>query len=254
MKNSENFDDIIFENRNKEYGAYYLRKNYSHYLTKAVVIGSGCFMLLFGGAFTYNKYIVNRGYLDKPTEVIVDFSPPPTEPPIKSAEITPPPPEEKTEQKATITYLPPEPVIDEKEIIESPPPAPEDMERKAISDKTQEGSASDAMVSPPTVPEAVKTINIEEPDKQKVFVSVEQQPQFPNGEKEMYKFLSQNLHYPAAAARANVSNLEIMKGIGFGCDEEAVRVLKSMPHWNPGKQNGKAVRVYFNMPVLYKLD
>ena len=59
MKNTENFDDIIFENRNKEYGAYFLRKNYSNYLTRAMVIGSSCFILLFGGAFTYNKYVVN---------------------------------------------------------------------------------------------------------------------------------------------------------------------------------------------------
>jgi protein TonB len=45
-----------------------------------------------------------------------------------------------------------------------------------------------------------------------------------------------------------------MKGIGFGCDEEAIRVVKSMPKWNPGVQNGKNVRVYYNMPIVYKLD
>lgn len=270
MKNSENLDDIIFENRNKEYGAYYLRKNYNHYLTKAMIIGSSFFILLFGGAFTYNKYILPNTLKQNHDDGVIIILPPPAEPPVKTVEITPPPPEEKVEQKATITYLQPEPVTDDKQIIEMPPPRPEDMEGKAISNKTEEGSESDAMMSPPPAPEITKTINMDEPDEQKVFISVEQQPQFPNGEKEMYKFLSQNIHYPAAAVRANVSgkvylkfviekdgsiaNIEITKGIGFGCDEEAFRVIKSMPKWGPGKQNGKAVRVYFNMPIVYKLD
>jgi protein TonB len=51
-----------------------------------------------------------------------------------------------------------------------------------------------------------------------------------------------------------ISDVEVMKGIGFGCDEEAIRVVKSMPKWNPGVQNGKNVRVYYNMPIVYKLD
>ncbi|MBP6619193.1 MAG: TonB family protein [Leadbetterella sp.] len=270
MKNTQNFDDIIFENRNKEYGAYYLRKNYNHYLTKAMVIGSSFFVLLFGGAFTYNKYILPNNFKQNRNDGVILILPPPTEPLVKTVEITPPPPEEKVEQKATITFLQPEPVTDDKQIIEMPPPPPEDMDGKAISNKTVEGNESDEMMSPPPAPEITKTINIDIPDDQKVFVTVEQQPQFPDGEKEMYKFLSQNIHYPATAVRANVSgkvyvkfvvekdgsiaNIEIIKGIGFGCDEEAFRVIKSMPKWSPGKQNGKAVRVYFNMPIVYKLD
>jgi protein TonB len=270
MKNSQNLDDIIFENRNKEYGAYYLRKNYNYYLTKAMVIGCSCFVLLFGGAFTYNKYILPNMPKKNHNDGVLIILHPPTEPPAKKVEITPPPIEEKNEQKATITYLPPEPVIDEKQIIEIPPPRPEDTEGKAISNKTTEGNESDEMISPPLPPEVTKTIHMDIPDDQKVFVSVEQKPQFTKGEIEMYRFLSENIRYPMAAVRANVSgkvyvkfvvekdgsigNIEMLKGIGFGCDEEAIRVIKSMPNWTPGKQNGKAVRVYFNMPVMYKLD
>lgn len=270
MKNTENFDDIIFENRNKEYGAYFLRKNYSNYLTRAMIMGSSCFILLFGGAFTYNKYILNLGPITPRTEVTIKFTPPPVEPPIETIEITPPPPKQEVEPPATITYLPPKVVDDDSPIIETPPPKPEDIEGKTISNVTTEGPGSDLMIPPAVVPEITKKIDLDEPDEGKVFVAVEQQPQFPNGEKELYKFLAKNIHYPETAVRANVSgkvyvrfvvekdgsidNVEIIKGIGFGCNEEAERVVRLMPKWSPGKQNGKAVRVYYNMPVVYQLE
>ena len=127
----------------------------------------------------------------------------------------------------------------------------------------------DAFIPPPP-PEEVKIVAIEKPKEEEIFTAVEQNPEFPGGTSEMYKYLGQNIKYPAAAQRANVSGrvfvkfvvekdgsigkVEVLKGIGFGCDEEAIRVIKSMPKWNPGRQNGKNVRVFYNMPVVYKLD
>jgi protein TonB len=86
----------------------------------------------------------------------------------------------------------------------------------------------------------------------------------------MYKFLGKNLKYPTAAQRANIqgkvflsfivekdgsiTDIETMKGIGFGCDEEAMRVVKLMPKWIAGKQNGRNVRVKFTIPVFFRLD
>lgn len=83
-------------------------------------------------------------------------------------------------------------------------------------------------------------------------------------------FLSQNLRYPSAAQRSNVqgkvflsftietdgslSNINVIRGIGFGCDEEALRVMKLMPKWKPGKQSGRAVRVKFNLPIVFMLE
>jgi periplasmic protein TonB len=271
MKNTENFDDIIFENRNKAYGAYFLRKNYSNYLTRAMVIGSSCFILLFGGAFTYNKYIVPKLAQNNSNDGTWVILPPPTEPPIEIPEVTPPPPPERViEQQASIKFLPPVPVDNNDEIIETPPPDPKDIEGKIISSISTEGLETDLLIPPTVAPEITKKIDLDEPDEGKVFVAVEQQPQFPDGDKALYRFLSENIHYPQAAARVNVSgkvyvkfvvekdgsigNVEVTKGIGFGCDEEAVRVIKLMPKWTPGKQNGKAVRVYYNMPVVYRLE
>lgn len=86
----------------------------------------------------------------------------------------------------------------------------------------------------------------------------------------MYKFLAKNITYPVAAQKANISgrafvkfivkkdgeieNVVVLKGIGYGCDEEAVRVIKPMPKWVPGQQNGKPVNVFCNLPIVYKLD
>lgn len=111
------------------------------------------------------------------------------------------------------------------------------------------------------------TINYE---SEEIFTTVEEQPSFPDGIKNMYQYIARNLRYPEAARRANVqgkvfvkfivrkdgsvSDLQILKGIGFGCDEETVRVLGSMPKWNPGKQNAKPVSVYFTMPVNFVLE
>lgn len=107
-------------------------------------------------------------------------------------------------------------------------------------------------------------------ESEEIFTTVEENPTFPDGIKNMYQYIGRNLRYPEAARRANVqgkvfvkfivrkdgsvSDLQILKGIGFGCDEETVRVLGSMPKWNAGKQNGKPVSVYFTMPVNFVLE
>jgi hypothetical protein len=111
------------------------------------------------------------------------------------------------------------------------------------------------------------TINFE---SEEIFTTVEENPSFPDGIKNMYQYIARNLRYPEPARRAHVqgkvfvkfvvrkdvsvSDLHVLKGIGFGCDEETVRVLGSMPKWTPGKQSGKPVSVYFTMPVNFILE
>ncbi len=107
-------------------------------------------------------------------------------------------------------------------------------------------------------------------DPDEPFIIVEQMPQFPGGEGELLKFLSRNITYPQIAREANiqgnvyaqfviekngkVSGVKILRGIGGGCDEEAMRVLRMMPDWSPGRQRGIPVRVAFNIPVSFKLN
>lgn len=100
--------------------------------------------------------------------------------------------------------------------------------------------------------------------------AVEQMPQFPGGDEKLIQFLQKNLIFPEHAIEnqifgtvyitfiiesdGTVSNPRILRGIGSGCDEEAIRVIKLIPRWIPGKQNGKTVRVQYNLPIKFKLD
>ncbi len=102
-----------------------------------------------------------------------------------------------------------------------------------------------------------------------VFTVVEEYPTFPGGDRARIKFLQQNIHYPKEALQnhqegkvvinfivekdGSVSNLKVLNSIGRGCDDEAFRVAKMMPKWNPGKQSGVPVRVSFNMPISFML-
>ena len=95
-------------------------------------------------------------------------------------------------------------------------------------------------------------------------------PQFPGGEREMMRFIKQNLRYPLSAQENRVQgtvilnfvvnregkiiNLKVIKGIGFGCDEESVRVMERMPLWSPGRQRGQTVMVSFTMPIRFVLN
>jgi TonB family protein len=106
-------------------------------------------------------------------------------------------------------------------------------------------------------------------DTSPVYTIVEEMPSFVGGEKERMRFIANNLIYPLTALKNKISgtvyisyiidangfvtDVKVLKGIGGGCDEEAARVVKMMPKWNPGKQNGKPVRVLFNMPVNFIL-
>lgn len=106
--------------------------------------------------------------------------------------------------------------------------------------------------------------------KEDIFTSVDESPTFPGGVKELYRFIGQNIKYPAAAQRANTqgkvfvrfivrkdgstSDMTVLKGIGNGCDEETMRVISIMPKWNAGKNKGVPVNVYFTMPVSFVLE
>lgn len=110
----------------------------------------------------------------------------------------------------------------------------------------------------------------EEVVEQEIFTIVETMPSFPGGQEKLMHYLATNIKYPQIARESNVqgrvylsfvvepngsvSNVKVLRGIGAGCDEEAMRVVKAMPKWSPGKQRGKAVRVSYNLPVNFKLQ
>lgn len=271
MKNTNvkaTLDDIVFEHRNKDYGAYELRTSYPKTLNRAFWIGTSVVLISISASAIY----ANLQPKEK-NQTVHEFELIPIEEERPEQPIEPPKPKEPEpiqKQQEVVKYLSPVPVEDTKpeEIV----PPNDKLENVIIGSIDQEGEKSNSIIdeAPPVKtpkPEAViaEIEKIEEP-----FITVEQAPTFAGGMSEMYKFLSKNLKYPAAAQRANVqgkvflsfivekdgsiTDVSTIKGIGFGCDEEAERVLKLMPKWIAGMQNGRAVRVRFTMPVVFKLD
>lgn len=110
----------------------------------------------------------------------------------------------------------------------------------------------------------------EEVEEQQIFMVVESMPEFPGGEAALTKYLFENIEYPQMAKESGiqgrvfvtfvverdgkVTDVKVLRGIGGGCDEEAIRVVKNMPKWTPGKQRGKPVRVQFNLPIKFTLQ
>lgn len=260
-------DDIVFEHRNKEYGAYELRTRYTTNINRALFIGVACFGLLLLTNFIFAREKENSEQI---VDVVLTTKKLPDEPLPeieKPKEVEPPKP---IEQVKSITFLVPE-VVEETN-NEMPPPDYDAMKDAVISNKTQDGIETDEIAAtPPTEVKSVEKTIVELPEEDNsTFTTVEVQPSFMGGNSEMYKFLGKNLKYPTAAQRANIqgkvflsfivekdgsiTDIETMKGIGFGCDEEAMRVVKLMPKWIAGKQNGRNVRVKFTIPVFFKLD
>jgi TonB family protein len=118
--------------------------------------------------------------------------------------------------------------------------------------------------------DTIKRANANSAEKKEPFLVVEQMPEFPGGEEKLYKYLQKNIQYPDSAKvkgiqgtvyvrfivddQGKISEVTLLRGIGGGCDEEAMRVVKLMPDWIPGKQNGKAIPVYFTLPIKFTLQ
>ena len=123
------------------------------------------------------------------------------------------------------------------------------------------------------VPDSLKVFvfePVEDEDRPGVYIVVDQMPEFPGGDKGLYEFIADNIKYPAEAKEegikgrvfvnfivepdGSVSDIRVLRGIGGGCDEEAVRVVESMPRFKPGMQDGEAVRVSYTVPVFFRLE
>lgn len=264
MKTEEytnSWDDIVFEKRNKAYGAYAIRNVYEKHVIIACTTATILVALLLA-------YPTISKFLNKPEEEAISESktikytelaaPPPID------QNTPPPPKLDVPPpvKTIIKFLPPK--VTEKEIQEEEEmPTMEEIKQNDTGAENIEGTGEVIFDEP--VEEVLKT----ESDEDAIFTVVEQQAEFPGGFEALGKFLSKNMKYPAVARRmgtegsvfvsfvidreGNISDLQVIKGLSAECDKEAMRVIGLMPPWKPGKQNGKAVRCRFVLPIKFKL-
>ncbi len=241
-------NNMVFEDRHQDYGAFVLRRDYVRRLAMAL----GGSVLFFGLAVATPKVIAAlKGEEEVVNEKkIVDVNLDLFEEERKEEEIVPPvEPEPIKIESVQFTLLE---AVDE--VVEEAPIIMEELAETNAGTITQEGENIEA---PPPVVE-------EEPQ---IFTIVEEMPSFPGGEAELFKYLKKSTKIPQMAMDAGISGVvyvtfvvdengkvrdpKVLRGIGGGCDEEALRVVKAMPPWEPGKQRGKPVRVQYNLPMRF---
>ena len=152
-----------------------------------------------------------------------------------------------------------------------PPPPPQTIVLEIVEDdeEIEEDIDLDTEADEDTEVEIVEVEEEEVINEQEIFTIVEDMPSFPGGEAKLMEYLGKNTKFPPLAKDAgiqgivyvtfviakdgSIDNVKVLRGIGGGCDEEALRVIKNMPKWTPGKQRGRAVRVQYNIPIRFIL-
>jgi len=252
----ESFEDIVFENRNKEYGAYDLRRKYSKRGSIALFIALVIVSFLVGGPLIANILNHRKINLDIGKNVIIDLTT------IKSQkeDITPPPPPPPTP-----------PVISEIKFVV--PTIVEELTNPESdgADIFDIGSVTNKPVDTSSGPIVI----IVEPPKEKIdnivyeSFAIQEKPVYPGGDAELIKFVGEHTKYPVPALErgiegtvyirfvvtktGEIGNANLLRSIDPLLDEEALRVIKTLPKWTPGKNNGNPVNVWFIIPVKFKI-
>jgi protein TonB len=251
-------NELVFEGRNKSYGAYIIRKLYCKRINLAFIIASVGILLFISMPLILELFGKKAEEAVKQQEVEVNLTEPP---PVDPAEPPPPPPPPPPPVVQTIKFTPP--VVVDKPVEEEQPPPQEKLSETNVGVVTQEGDPNATELPPEPV--------VADPNEGKIFTIVEEMPQFPGGgEAALIKYLQNNIKYPAMAREngiegivyvtfvvdkdGKVKDAKLLRGKGAGLDEEALRVVRSMPDWKPGKQNGRNVAVQYNLPVNFKLQ
>jgi len=262
---SDEWCDLIFEDKNREYGAFVLRKASSNRHLKAILIAVVFFTLAVSSPLILKTILPDK----KEQMVEVTSMSKVKVEPVKKAEDKlndePPPPP----LKSSIKFVPP--VITNEAVNEEDQPKTQEelnASKVNISVASVKGTDEENGVDISTLNDNKEIAG--DGNEGTPFTVVEQSPDFPGGEPERIKFLTENVKFPTMAREAGIqgtvfvtfvvsrsgkiSNVKILRGIGGGCDEEAIRVVKLMPDWKPGKQNGQSVPVQFNMPIKFSLQ
>jgi protein TonB len=261
--------DIIFEGRNKEYGAYQLRKTYNKRMVTALIGTAVVILLAFIGYFVSN---LNDGS-SKKTMVVQDVQLEDVKEEKKNEPPPPPPPKVEPPKVEMAKFTPPKIVKDNEVKEEEKPPEQEKLEDTKIGTVNQEGVKDDGITAPPVdagkgVVEAPKK---DEEDYDKTFTKVEIESSYPGGPAAWLRYLNKNFRYPDDAVNneiqgtvvvqfivdkeGNVSDVSAISGPeSGGLREEAIRVIKKSGKWTPAVQNGRQVKSYKKQPIVFKLE
>jgi periplasmic protein TonB len=248
------FDEIIFSNRNRMYGAYDLRRRYKSAaiisLLGGITLSSIPFILMFVLA-----PVPVKGRIEPGTFVVVQ-----TENLIDPGKIVQPEPQKPAPAPESYTYIQPKVVDDTMDVT-----------NLMINDFIGDSVVNKAVIDNTGNIDSIAYTNpvTEVPEETEPLILVEEQPEFPGGYQALLKFIADNTKYPPEALEnliqgkvfikfavwsdGSVRRLEVTRRVHPSLDEEALRVVSSLPRWKPGRQNGKPVPVWFSVPVTFEI-
>ena len=263
---SREWCDLIFEGRNKDYGAYKMRARAPRRLTFSVIL----VIVIALVGFSIPKLITMVTPEKKEVMTEVTTLSQLEEPEVKQEEVqkvepvAPPPPALKSSIKFTAPVIAKDEEVTDEDEMKSQEELTESKVTISIADVKGNDEEGGELI------EDLKQIVTEAPVEEQVFDMVEQKPQFPGGDVEMMSWLGKNINYPVIAQEngvqgvvvcqfvvgsdGSIRDVNVLRSLDPSCDKEAVRVIKSMPKWIPGRQNGKAVSVRYTLPVRFRLQ
>ena len=244
--------EIVFEGRNKVYGAYELRKTNQKTTVRALIIGSLLFFLAVAMPLLINMIPDSQDDTSLDTKITTVKLPPKEKP--KENIPPPPPPPPKVDQVKFVKPV----VAKAEEVVEEPPKIVEIKDKKLGAETIKGDPDAELTVEP------VGNGPADIVDDNNIYntAGIEVKPDFPGGMAKFYKFVGNNYRTPEEEGLAgkvyvtfvvekdgSLTDIKVVRDIGFGTGIEAIRVLKSCPKWNPGEQNGKKVRVLYSLPI-----
>ena len=249
--------DLVFEGKNKSYGAYELRTENSKTTLKALVIGACIFSFLVATPMISDFIGKDKAVVEKDMNIkvtTIKLPPKKIEEPIVNLPPPPPPPPRVDQVKFV------KPVVAKAEEVVEEPPKIKDIVKKKIGDETIKGDPDAKLTIEPVGKGPIDAVA----DDTKIYstAGIEQKPEFPGGMANFYKFVGNNYKAPeeeglkgkvvvtfVVEKDGSLTDIKVVRDIGFGTGAEAIRVLKKSPKWAPGEQNGKKVRVQFSLPI-----
>ncbi|MBD5176042.1 MAG: energy transducer TonB [Bacteroides sp.] len=281
---SKEWRDIVFEDKNKEFGAYQLRKDSDkrHNLAALyALIGLVVVVILIIGYSKYTDYKAEQDRLAMieerermqalDVEMADDQPQEEEEAPEQKVEMEMPTVPEEVLATVQVTQIA---IVDadkvKNEVVDMDTQKEDNTARGVVNQEGADDADKFKAVQEQVIVKEPEPVVEKKPEPEKIFVAVEQPAEFPGGQAAMMKWLSNNIRYPEAAQQngisgrvvvkfvverdGSVSSPTIVKGVDRDLDQEALRVVKRMPKWQPGKNNGQPVRSYFNLPVTFRLQ
>lgn len=273
---SKEWRDIVFEGKNKDFGAYEMRKKSDGRHNKAMIIVVIAVVVIFFALRLVNLALEKAAanIVDDASQEIVQVDMGEQEEPEEEEEMV-----QIEEEKPEAL---PEEILNTMKVTELQIANDEDVKAEDEIKSQDELQESQTAFGSTDFDKGTDDLNVvrehkdeiivekKEPVKEEVFVAVEQMPQFPGGDAELMKFLSKNIKYPTMAMENNIQGrvvvqfvvtktgaigeVKVIRSVDRDLDREAIRVCKSLPNFIPGKMNGQAVNVWYTLPVNFKLQ